>query len=252
MGSRILIQFNKSSSKSRGGFSNLGLEIKHYPDRSLDSQKTTKRDCEIVLRFVNTGSLECIIFEILADLSLEGFDYELAIYFKCFVYVSIFIVFVILGIVLLLQFHHGKLKEYHTRIKPSFDAQKPRYSMPVIMYCCYYLYNSLKNFLLQLVIIQTTGQSNLEEDQGCKMGIREIHLQTSIGEFDHFKDIIKWGSDYLLKVFDLPNSNTVGSNHTNGYNYTTCWQRPEDMNYLRPVSACSERAADLAGETMAA
>ena len=27
-----------------------------------------------------------------------------------------------------------------------------------------------------------------------------------IGELDHVKDIIKWGSDYLLKVFVPPNS----------------------------------------------
>ncbi|KAG6776161.1 hypothetical protein POTOM_019667 [Populus tomentosa] len=77
----------------------------------------------------------------------------------------------------------------------------------------------------------------------------------SIGELDHVKDIIRWGSDYLLKIFDPPNSTTapiVGRNHTNGYNDVTCWQRPEDMNYMRPVSACNETASDLAGEIMAA
>lgn len=31
-----------------------------------------------------------------------------------------------------------------------------------------------------------------------------------------------------------------------------CWQRPEDMNYPRPVSQCSSRASDLAGEIVAA
>lgn len=31
----------------------------------------------------------------------------------------------------------------------------------------------------------------------------------SIGELDHVKDIIRWGSDYLLKIFDPPNSTTA-------------------------------------------
>ena len=34
-----------------------------------------------------------------------------------------------------------------------------------------------------------------------------------IGELDHVRDIIRWGSDYLLKVFILPNS-ADGSNLT--------------------------------------
>ncbi|KAI3464632.1 hypothetical protein Pfo_021295 [Paulownia fortunei] len=80
-----------------------------------------------------------------------------------------------------------------------------------------------------------------------------------IGELDHIKDIIKWGSDYLLKLFIPPNSNSgsailysqVGANDTNQENDINCWQRPEDMNYPRPVSACDDTAADLAGEIVA-
>lgn len=34
-----------------------------------------------------------------------------------------------------------------------------------------------------------------------------------IGELDHVRDIIRWGTDYLLKVFITPNS-TAGSNFT--------------------------------------
>lgn len=34
-----------------------------------------------------------------------------------------------------------------------------------------------------------------------------------IGELDHVRDIIRWGSDYLLKVF-IPPSSTAGSNLT--------------------------------------
>lgn len=32
-----------------------------------------------------------------------------------------------------------------------------------------------------------------------------------IGELDHIKDIIKWGSEYLLKLFILPNSTSDSS-----------------------------------------
>ncbi|GFP97821.1 endoglucanase 7 [Phtheirospermum japonicum] len=80
-----------------------------------------------------------------------------------------------------------------------------------------------------------------------------------IGELDHIKDIIKWGSDYLLKLFIPPNSNSnsailysqVGGNNTNQENDINCWQRPEDMKYPRPVSICDDSAADLAGEIVA-
>ncbi|KAL2232276.1 UNVERIFIED_CONTAM: Endoglucanase 10 [Sesamum indicum] len=82
-----------------------------------------------------------------------------------------------------------------------------------------------------------------------------------IGELDHVKDIIKWGSDYLLKLFIPPNSGSdsallysqVGGsgNGTNQENDLSCWQRPEDMSYPRPVSVCDDTAADLAGEIVA-
>lgn len=35
-------------------------------------------------------------------------------------------------------------------------------------------------------------------------------------------------------------------------NDKSCWQRPEDMDYPRPVSACTSSASDLAGEIIAA
>ncbi|KAG9458920.1 hypothetical protein H6P81_003428 [Aristolochia fimbriata] len=90
----------------------------------------------------------------------------------------------------------------------------------------------------------------------------------SIGELDHVTDIIKWGSDYLLKVFrEPPNSTTTDhTDHVILYsqarstdtsresadNDINCWQRPEDMSYPRPVSLCRSSASDLAGETVAA
>ncbi|XP_012829638.1 PREDICTED: endoglucanase 25-like isoform X1 [Erythranthe guttata] len=80
-----------------------------------------------------------------------------------------------------------------------------------------------------------------------------------IGELDHIKDIIKWGSDYLLKLFIPPNSDNsalllisqVGGSGENQENDVSCWQKPEDMNYTRPVSVCDDTAADLAGEIVA-
>ncbi|XP_059280111.1 endoglucanase 10-like [Lycium ferocissimum] len=83
-----------------------------------------------------------------------------------------------------------------------------------------------------------------------------------IGELDHVKDIIKWGSLYLLKLF-VPQDNSsstsaiiysqVGGNNSNAENDLTCWQRPEDMNYIRRGSVCDiSSASDLAGEMVAA
>ncbi|KAL8106553.1 hypothetical protein AgCh_023353 [Apium graveolens] len=84
-----------------------------------------------------------------------------------------------------------------------------------------------------------------------------------IAELEHIKDIIKWGSDYLLKAFVPRNSSTssptkiysqVGgaSNDAKVENDINCWQRPEDMRYERHVSVCDSTAADLAGEIVAA
>ncbi|KAG1369993.1 Endoglucanase [Cocos nucifera] len=69
----------------------------------------------------------------------------------------------------------------------------------------------------------------------------EYHQKyAEIGQLDHIKNIIKWGSDY------------VGSSNNNNDSDITCWQRPEDMKYSRPVSICGSSASDLAGEIIAA
>ncbi|XP_052188725.1 endoglucanase 25-like [Diospyros lotus] len=92
----------------------------------------------------------------------------------------------------------------------------------------------------------------------------EYHQKyADIGELDHVKNIIKWGSDYLLKLFVPANSTSnqattlysqVGSTNTGPTINTdiNCWQRPEDMNYKRPVLVCGGAASDLAGEIVAA
>ncbi|ONK57655.1 uncharacterized protein A4U43_C09F2720 [Asparagus officinalis] len=92
--------------------------------------------------------------------------------------------------------------------------------------------------------------------------VAEYHEKYSaMGQLDHVKDIIKWGSDYLLKLFVPGDSedegliySQVGSTDTstNPNNDITCWQRPEDMTYSRPISTCTTSASDLAGEITAA
>lgn len=79
------------------------------------------------------------------------------------------------------------------------------------------------------------------------------------GELDHVKEIIKWGTDYLLKTFNSSADTInrvvaqVGVGDTSGSvpNDHYCWMRPEDIDYERPVYECST-CSDLAGEMAAA
>lgn len=81
----------------------------------------------------------------------------------------------------------------------------------------------------------------------------------TIEEYEHVRELIKWGTDYLLLTFDssaasVPyiysqvggsrNGSTLPDDHT-------CWTRPEDMDYHRPVQT-AYTAPDLAGEMAAA
>ncbi|KAJ1688393.1 hypothetical protein LUZ63_019783 [Rhynchospora breviuscula] len=81
----------------------------------------------------------------------------------------------------------------------------------------------------------------------------------AIGEYDHVRDIIKWGTDYLLLTF---NSSAISINKMYSQvgiakiNSTTpddhyCWMRPEDMDYPRPVQTATS-ASDLGAEVAAA
>ncbi|XP_020571498.1 endoglucanase 12-like [Phalaenopsis equestris] len=81
----------------------------------------------------------------------------------------------------------------------------------------------------------------------------------ALGEYDHVRDIIKWGTDYLLLTFNSSATNIdkiyaqVGVAKTNSTTADDhyCWQRPEDMSYPRPVISVTS-APDLAAEISSA
>ncbi|XP_019152465.1 PREDICTED: endoglucanase 12 [Ipomoea nil] len=85
------------------------------------------------------------------------------------------------------------------------------------------------------------------------------HKFRAAGEYDHVRDLIRWGTDYLLRTFNSSAStidkiySQVGGS-TNGSKTPDdhyCWQRPEDMAYPRPVQTAFS-GPDLAGEMAAA
>ncbi|KAJ0972952.1 hypothetical protein J5N97_020911 [Dioscorea zingiberensis] len=89
--------------------------------------------------------------------------------------------------------------------------------------------------------------------------IEYSHKYKAIGEYDHIRDIIKWGTDYLLLTFNS-SANTIDKIYTqvggSEINSTTpddhyCWQRPEDMDYPRKTQVTSS-APDLGSEVAAA
>ncbi|KAF9587184.1 hypothetical protein IFM89_039624 [Coptis chinensis] len=81
------------------------------------------------------------------------------------------------------------------------------------------------------------------------------------GELNHIKETIKWGTDYLLKTFNSSADKIdriyaqVGAGDTSGGSTTPndhyCWERPEDIDYQRPVYVCHS-CSDLAAEMAAA
>ncbi|OVA10636.1 Glycoside hydrolase [Macleaya cordata] len=89
--------------------------------------------------------------------------------------------------------------------------------------------------------------------------IEYSHKYKAIGEYDHVREIIKWGTDYLLRTFDssAPTIALIYSQVGKAVNGSStpddgyCWQRPEDMDYYRPV-LWAKFGADLAGEMAAA
>ncbi|KAL8052278.1 hypothetical protein ABFX02_06G201803 [Erythranthe guttata] len=89
------------------------------------------------------------------------------------------------------------------------------------------------------------------------------HKYRAIGEYDHVRDLIKWGNDYLLLTFNSSATkidriySQVGGSIVNS---TTpddhyCWTRPEDMDYPRKVqiaNSAPELAAEVAASMAAA
>lgn len=83
----------------------------------------------------------------------------------------------------------------------------------------------------------------------------------AVGELNHVKDLIKWGTDYFLKTFNNTADSIdrlvsqVGVGDTSGGSTTPndhyCWMRPEDIDYKRPVEEC-HGCSDLAAEMAAA
>ncbi|KAF9609126.1 hypothetical protein IFM89_013380 [Coptis chinensis] len=187
--------------------------------------------------------------------------------FKRFLYASASLVIVIVAIVLLVKLlphkhhHHGHSRNFTIPVRQAlsfFDAQKSG--------------NFPKNSEVKfrgdsgLQDGNTTGTNYVNliggyYDSGNNIKftfptahtitllswsvIEYHHKYSNIGELDHVMDIIKWGTDYLLKVGSASNSTTTD-------NDINCWQRPEDMSYPRPVSVCRDTASDLAGELVAA
>ncbi|XP_059629549.1 endoglucanase 10-like [Cornus florida] len=224
-------------------------------------------------------------FDSLPSRFSKSVDFNLVItnrkYFKRFVYISVSIVFLVTLLILLLQFlphkhhHHGASQNLTQALSQAllfFDAQKSGI----------FPKNSLVSFRGDSGLDDgnmSNPRANLEGgfyDSGNNVKfsfptaytvtllswtVIEYHQKyADIGELDHVKDIIRWGSDYLLKLFVPPNATSaqtnlysqVGSTNTTIENDISCWQRPEDMSYARPVSSCGSTASDLAGEIVAA
>ncbi|KAL2339671.1 hypothetical protein Fmac_007611 [Flemingia macrophylla] len=208
------------------------------------------------------------VYESIPSQYPKSVDYNLVItdrkHFHCFIIVLVTIIFAILASVLLVHFLPQKHKQEESSIDLKlainqaltfYDAQKSgRYPR-----------NSSVKF---------RGDSGLQDGNSAKADLTggfydsgnnikftfttaytmtllswtvvEYHSKyADIGELDHVRDIIRWGSDYLLKV-----GSTISDN--NEANDVSCWQRPEDMTYERPVSICDGSASDLAGEIVAA
>lgn len=216
----------------------------------------------------------------------KSYDHNIVItnrkLFKRCLYISASIVILSLALILLLRFlphkhsHHGPSKNLTLALNQAltfFDAQKSGT----------YPHNSPVKFRGDSGLQDgnlTSKQANLvggfyDSGNNIKFSFSTAYTMTllswtvieyhqkyaDIGELDHVKDIIKWGSDYLLKLFVPPNGTSdtilysqIGSANSDGMTPSdiNCWQRPEDMDYPRPVSICDSSASDLAGEIVAA
>ncbi|KAH9757454.1 Endoglucanase 10 [Citrus sinensis] len=199
----------------------------------------------------------------------KSFDYDLVItdkaYFKRFLYISALAALLIPALVLLIHFlphkhhPHSPTKNLTLAVNQAltfFDAQKsgnyPNYSPVKFRGNSGMQDGKVSNLNADLV------GGFYDSGNNIKFSFPTAYAVTILS----WSDIIKWGSDYLLKVFVPTNStpdstilySQVGStgNDTKVSNDINCWQRPEDMSYVRPVSVCDSTASDLAGEIIAA
>ncbi|KAG0617382.1 hypothetical protein M758_5G185800 [Ceratodon purpureus] len=81
----------------------------------------------------------------------------------------------------------------------------------------------------------------------------------ALGELDHAKELIKWGSDYLLKTFNSSALDRiycqVGTGGGAIPNDHYCWERPEDLDHFNDTRRSTISVAsgsDLGGEMAAA
>ncbi|KAF8116692.1 hypothetical protein N665_0015s0066 [Sinapis alba] len=80
-----------------------------------------------------------------------------------------------------------------------------------------------------------------------------------VGELNHVKGLIKWGTDYLLNTF-TSSSDTVfemvsqigRSGRSKIPNESYCWMRPEDINYKRDFAVCYTDCPHIAAGMAAA
>nr|XP_023895265.1 endoglucanase 25-like [Quercus suber] len=203
-------------------------------------------------------------------------------YFKRFIYISGFAILLVLALVLLKHFlphkhaHHGTSRNLTLAISQAltfFDAQKsgntPSNS-PVKFQGDSRLQDGSSTGIDDLVGGIYDSRNSIKFSFPIAYTVTllswtviEYHQKyNDIGELDHVKDIIKWGSDYLLKLFVPPNAtfatpilySQVGSanNDSMNPNGINCWERPKDMTYQRPASTCDITASDLVGEIVAA
>ncbi|CAI9266590.1 unnamed protein product [Lactuca saligna] len=214
----------------------------------------------------------------------KSVDFKLTItnktHFKRFVYAAGAIVFLILLVSLLLHFllhnknQHAAPKDLTLALQNAllfFDAQKSGVLPKDINMVKFRGDSGLNDGNSSLVGGFYDSGNNIKFSFPTAYTITllswsviEYHQKyEDIGELDHIKNIIKWGSDYLLKLFIPANQTSTGSstlfsqvgstsNGTSPENDLNCWQRPEDMRYSRPVFSCDDTASDLAGEIIAA
>ncbi|XP_039117541.1 endoglucanase 25-like isoform X2 [Dioscorea cayenensis subsp. rotundata] len=225
-------------------------------------------------------------FTTTSSLYSKSFTFNLTItdksHFKRFLYIFIALLLTIIFLVLLLSFlphkHHDSL---------------PSTNLPFTLKQALLFFDAQKSGQINNSLVKFRGDSGLQDghyrqinaslvggfyDSGNNVKfsfptaytitllswtVIEYHEKyEAMNELEHVKDIIKWGTDYLLKLFVPSNSTAtpnliysqVGSANisSSSENDMSCWQRPEDMKYARPVSVCGASATDLAGEIAAA